>query len=68
MQWRIAEAAGGKDPSAMPRPTPPETSKERVARYRADARKLLNQRTLNSDESDEAMAEMVRRSISEHGA
>jgi hypothetical protein len=52
----------------MPKPTPPETTKQRVARYRADARKLLNQRTLSSDESDEAMAEMVRRSISEQGA
>jgi hypothetical protein len=52
----------------MPKTTPAETTKQRVARYRADARKLLNQRTLSSDESDEAMAEMVRRSISEHGA
>jgi len=52
----------------MPTTTSRETSRERVARLRQDARKLLNQRTLGSDESDEAMAEMVRRNIREHGA
>jgi hypothetical protein len=51
----------------MPRPEGPETAKQRVARYRADARKLMEKRTLNSDEAEEAMAEMVRRSIIEHG-
>jgi hypothetical protein len=52
----------------MPKPIGPETSKQRVARYRADARTLLNQRTLNSDEAEEAVAEMIRRNIHEHGA
>ena len=52
----------------MPRTSPPETSRERVVRYRADARKLLNQRALNADEAEEAVAELVRRSIREHGA
>ena len=52
----------------MPKTTPAETSKQRVARYRADARKLLNQRAFSAEESEEAMAEMVRRSISDHGA
>jgi len=46
----------------------PETSRQRVARYRADARRLLNQRALNSDEAEEAVAEMIRRNISEQGA
>jgi len=47
---------------------PPETSRERVTRYRRDARKLMEKRELNADEAEEAMAELVRRSISEHGA
>lgn len=52
----------------MPKTTAPETSRERVARYRRDARMLMEKRELNSDEAEEAMAEMVRRSISQHGA
>jgi len=37
-------------------------------RYRANARKLMVKRTLNADEAEDAVAEMIRRNISEQGA
>ena len=45
-----------------------ETSKQQAARLRQQARTLINQRALNSDEADNALDEMVRRNIQDHGA
>lgn len=45
-----------------------ETAKERVIRRRSDARKLIDQRSLIADESEEGLDEMIRRSIDLHGA
>ena len=37
-------------------------------RLRSDARKLTNLRALNGEESENALDEMIRRSIDLHGA
>jgi hypothetical protein len=55
-------------PNAMTEKPARETSRQRVMRLRSDARKLTNLRALNGEEAENALDEMIRRSIDLHGA